>query len=393
MRFNKENFSKAYRIAMLILITALVTFSITSILIYRNGRIQYIPISKGDTTGLGATLTSFKNILQKEYLYELNEEEMIEAAIKAYVGATEDKYTEYFTKEEMEDFTTYTTGDFVGIGIYMEADIDNNKIIITSTIKNSPAEQAGLKTGDIISKVDGIAYNAEELTKMSLEIRGKEGTVVELETIRGEDKINYSIERKRVELYPIDGKVLENNIGYILLPSFDEGCSKQFKEAYEELKEMKIKSLIIDLRDNGGGIVDEALAIADYILEKEQTILITQDKNQNEEIEVSKNNPIIDVPVVILVNNGTASASEILAGALQDYKKAEIVGETTYGKGVIQELYTLSDGSGLKITTKEYYTPNRKRINEIGIIPNHEIKLDEKGIVDNQLEKAKEILK
>lgn len=393
MKINKEKLSKVYRIAMLIILTAMVTFSITSILLYRNGRIQYIPISKGDTTGLGATLTSFKSLLEQKYLYDMNENEMIEAAIKAYVGAAGDEYTEYFTKEEMESFTTYTTGNYVGIGIYMEADVENNKIRIVSPIKNSPAEQAGIKSGDIISKVNGVSYDAEQLTKMSMEIKGKEGTTVELEIIRGEEKINFVIERKNVELYPIEGEVLENNIGYILVPSFDEGCSEQFKTAYEKLKKQGIKSLIIDLRDNGGGIVDEALEIADYIIEKDKTVLITVDKNQTEEKEVTKINPIIDVPVILLVNNGTASASEILAGALQDYKKAEIVGDNTYGKGVIQELYTLSDGSGLKITIKEYYTPNRNKINKVGIKPNHHVEELENTVEDEQLQKAIELLK
>ena len=293
----------------------------------------------------------------------------------------------------MESFTTYTTGNYVGIGIYMEADLENNKIRVISPIKNSPAEQAGIKSGDIISKVNGVSYNAEQLTKMSMEIKGKEGTSVELEIIRGEEKINFVIERKNVELYPIEGKVLENNIGYILIPSFDEGCSQQFKTAYEQIKKQGIKSLIIDLRDNGGGIVDEALEIADYIIEKDKTTLITVDKNQTEEKEVTKVNPIVDVPVILLVNNGTASASEILAGALQDYKKAEIVGQNTYGKGVIQELYTLSDGSGLKITIKEYYTPNRNKINKVGIKPNHHIEELENTSEDEQLQKAIELLK
>lgn len=394
MQINKEKFSRIYKTIMLVIITVVVTFSITSILLYRNGKIKYIPVTKGDTTGLGATLTSFKELLNKKYLYEMNESEMIEAAIKGYIRALGDEYTEYFTPEEMEDFMTYTTtGNYVGIGVYMEADTKNNVIRITGTIKNGSAEKAGIQENDILAKVNGISYNASGLSQISAEIKGEEGTTVELEIIRNGRTINYSLTRSRIELYPIEGKVLEENIGYIELATFDEKCAERFKSAYEELKDKGIKALIIDLRENGGGIVDEALQIADYILDKDSTILITVNKNNEEETETSGNDPIIDVPVVVLVNYETASASEILAGALQDHKKAIIVGEKTYGKGIIQELYTLNDGSGLKVTVKENYTPNRNKINKEGITPDYELLNDKETDIDKQLEKAIELLK
>lgn len=393
MQINKEKLSQVYKTIMLVVITAVVTFSVTSILLYKSGGIKYIPVTKGDTTGLGATLTSFKELLNKKYLYELNESEMIESAIKGYINAVGDEYTEYFTPEEMETFTTYTTGNYVGIGIYMEADTKENVIRVTSTIKNGSAEKAGLQAKDIISKVNGESYEASELSKMAANIKGEEGTTVELEIIRDGKTINYSLVRASIELYPIEGKVLEENIGYIELATFDEDCAKRFKSAYEDLKSKNVKSLIIDLRNNGGGIVDEALQIADYILDKDSTILITVDKNKTEELETSKNDPIIDIPVILLVNNETASASEILAGALQDHKKAQIVGEKTYGKGVIQELYTLNDGSGLKITIKEYFTPNKNKINKEGIKPNHDILDNAETEMDEQLQKAIELLK
>ncbi len=393
MQINKEKFSKIYNTIMIVIITAVVTFSVTSILLYRNGGIKYIPVTKVDTTGLGATLTSFKELLNKKYLYELDETKMIESAIKGYINAVGDEYTEYFTPEEMENFTTYTSGNYIGIGVYIEADITNNIIRVISTIKNGSAEKAGIQANDIISKVNGISYNANELSKMTAEIKGEEGTTVELAIIRDGKELNYNLVRTNVQLYPIEGRVLEENIGYIELASFDEGCADQFRSVYEELKKKNIKGLVIDLRDNGGGIVDEALQIADYILDKDSTMLITVDKNNTEEIENSDNNPIIDVPIVVLVDNGTASASEILAGDLQDYKKSIIVGQKTFGKGVIQELYTLNDGSGLKITVKEYYTPNRNKINKVGITPDYEILNNEETDNDEQLAKAIELLK
>lgn len=393
MQINKEKLSQIYKTAMIVIITVVVTFSITSIILYKSGETKYIAVTKGDTTGLGATLTTFKDLLNKRYLYDMDEKEMIEAAIKAYIAAAGDEYTEYFTTEEMESFTTYTTGNYVGVGIYMQADTTNDVIVITSTIKNGSAEKAGLQAGDIISKVNGVSYGAKELSNMSANIKGEEGTTVDLEIIRKGKTLNYTLERTSVELYPIEGKILEDKIGYIELTTFDDGCAEEFKNVYNGLKEKGITSLIIDIRNNGGGIVDEALQIADFILDKDSTMLITTDKNKNEEIENSKNDPIVDVPVVVLVNNETASASEILAGALQDYKKAMIVGEKTYGKGVIQELYTLNDGSGLKVTIKEYFTPNRNKINKVGITPNHEVSNNDEEDRDYQLEKAIELSK
>lgn len=393
MQINKEKLAHIYNTVMLVIITIIVTFSVTTIILYKSGETKYIAVTKGDTTGLGATLTSFKNLMNKKYLYDMDESKMIEAAIKGYIGAAGDEYTEYFTKEEMESFTTYTTGNYVGVGIYMQADLENDVILVSSTIKNGPAEGAGLKAGDIISKVNGVTYNASQISEMATNIKGEEGTIVELEIIRNGKTSSYTLVRKSVELYPLEGVVLENNVGYIQLATFNDGCANEFKEVYNELKQKKINSLIIDLRHNGGGIVSEALQILDYILDKDSKMLITTDKNNNEEIEISENNSIIDIPVVVLVDNETASASEILAGALQDYKKAIIVGEKTYGKGVIQELYTLDDGSGLKITIKEYFTPNKNKINKVGIVPDHEVSNKEIKDVDYQLQRALELLK
>ena len=392
MKINKERMENAYRIVMIIIITALVTFSVTSVVLYRTGRIQYIPVSKSDTTGLGSLLSSFKQLLDNKFLYSMNDTEMTEAAIKAYISAAGDEYTVYYTPKEMEDFQTYTNGNYVGIGIYMVADTENNEIIVSSPIKNSPAYLAGIKSGDIISKVDGKTYEASQINEMANSIKGTVGTTVELEILRGNEILKFTIERENVELYPVEGKILENDIGYIELATFDEESSKRFKEAFIDLQKNGIKSLIIDLRDNGGGIVDEAMKIADYILDKDSEMLITRDKSNNEEITKSENEPIINIPIIVLTNNNTASASEMLAGALKDYKKAIVVGKTTYGKGVIQELYSLKDGSGLKITTKEYYTPNRNKIQKIGIEPNYDVDSIENNTIDEQLEKAINLL-
>lgn len=393
---------KIYRTIMLIIVVALVTFILTTCVMSNNTYKKdgsYTNIS--ENLKLNTKLNTIKKIINEDFLGEVDETKLTEAAIKGYVEGLDDEYTEYFTKEEMEEFKTETEGNYVGIGIYMLKNTKDNNIIVLSAIKGSPAEEAGLKTGDIIKKVNDKEYTAEEFEKIASDIKGKAGSKVKLEIQRGEETLTFEIERKKIELYPIESEVLENDIGYINISSFCEDCSSKFKEKYDKLKRKNIKSLVIDLRNNGGGIVDEALEILDSILDKDSIMLITADKKGEEKIEKAKKKPTIEVPIVVLVNENTASSSEIFAAALKENNKAKIIGTKTYGKGVIQESITLSDGSGIKITTEEYYTPNRNKINKIGITPDIEVDLEEKtkNITeisrdqDTQLKKAIETLK
>lgn len=375
---NTEKGKKIYKTIMLIIVVALVTFIITTAFTYNKigymvGKYSIIQ----ENAKLNAKINSIKKVLEKDFLGEIDENKLIDAAIKGYVDGLDDEYTEYFTKEEMEEFKTETEGNYVGIGIYMLQNTEENNVVVLAPIKNSPAEAAGIKSGDIIKKVNDKEYTAEEFDKISADIKGKEGTKVKLQIQRGEQILDFEVERKKIELYPIESEVLENKTGYINISTFDEGCSKEFKENYEKLKKEKVTSLIIDLRNNGGGIVEEALEILDYILEKDSTMMITVNKEGKEVIEKAKKKPSINIPIVVLVNQNTASASEIFASALKENNKAQIVGTKTYGKGVIQELLTLSDGSGIKITTEEYYTPNKNKINKVGITPDVEIELPE----------------
>ncbi len=293
-------------------------------------------------------------------------------------------------------------GNYTGIGIYLTKDIERNVILIISPIKDSPAYNAGILPGDVITKIDGESYTGEQLNEASNKIKGEVGSTVKLEIVRNNQIKEIEVKRENIKINHVEGKVIDNTtIGYIEFNSFDEGCAEEFKAKLEELKQKNITSLIIDIRNNGGGLVNEALDIADFIVDKDSTLLITTDKNGKEEISKAKNDAIINVPIIVLTNKSTASASEILAGALRDNGKATIVGEKTYGKGVIQELLTLTDGSGLKITTNEYYTPNRNKINKVGITPDVEVDLDEETkeqldieeAKDNQLQKAIEMLK
>ena len=392
---------KIYKIVMLIIITALITSLVTIIVVNEKfaSAINIKNIASGDgTTGIETALSSIRSILEDEYIGELDDEQMLEMAIKGYVAGVGDQYTVYYTPEEMNQEYDTAMGNYVGIGIYMIVNYEEGTITVVEPMEGSPAEKAGLLAGDIITKVEGEEITPENVNEMSNKIKGEEGTKVKLEIKRNEEIKEVEVERKKIEVSHIDSKMLEDNIAYIKISDFDGGTAKEFKENYETLKGQGAKSLIIDLRDNGGGVVDEAIDILEMICDKDSTLLIETDKDGNETVTKSEKNPTIDVPIKVLVNENTASASEILAGALKDNNKATIIGTKTYGKGVIQTLMRLSDGSGLKVTTAEYCTPNRNKINKIGIEPDIVVELPEnvKELTDendSQLQKAIEELK
>lgn len=402
----EERFQKIYKYIMLVVITAFVTFLITSICVsnyFTGGNIDNIPLfsSNAQSANTITSINAIKTIIDKYYFGEVDEQKLTESAIKGYVEGLGDPYSEYITADEMEEYTTQLLGNYVGIGIYMIANTEYNLIQVLAPIKDSPSDQAGILPGDLIKSIDGIEYTADNMTVAANKIKGEEGTTVDLVIIRDGKEMEFKLTRKTVLTNPITEEILENEIGYLEVSSFDQGTAEEFKEKFEDLQKKGIKSLIIDLRNNGGGIVSEALGIAEYIADKGDTLLITVDKNNKEEYSKSKQNPIVNIPVIVLVNQNSASASEILAGALKDLNKATIVGTKTYGKGVIQQIMTLSDGSGLKLTIEEYYTPNRNQINQIGIEPDVTINLPEsvknplllEREDDTQLDKAIEILK
>ena len=395
---------KVYKWIMFILITIIITSMITAFATYQyitnSGRI--LGYQEPDSfEGLENTLAKFRTELEKKYIGEIDDEKLIEGAIKGYIAALNDPYTTYYTKEEMDEIMEETEGNYVGIGIYMTMDTDKNAILIIKPIENSPAEEAGILPGDLITKINGESFSGDDLEQASKKIKGEAGTKVTLEILRNGETKTVELTRRKVSISHITAKVIENNIGYIAISDFEGECAEEFKTKYEELVKKNIKKLIIDIRNNGGGIVDEATKIADFMTEKDSVLLITKDKNGNEDITKSKNKPIINMPTVVLMNEYSASASEILAGALKDSGKATLVGKKTYGKGVIQELQRLSDGSGLKVTTNEYYTPNRNVINKVGIEPDitvnlpsdleYQSEIPEEN--DTQLQKAIETLK
>lgn len=369
---------KIYKKIMLIVITAFITFVITTFVIYT----YLINNPEELTTDLGSSSTNaylkkIRKAIDKYFLWndEVDEEELKKGAIQGYVAGLGDKYTEYVPIDDMQEYTENITGSFVGIGIYMLADEQNDRVIVYYPIPGSPAEKAGIKSGDKIIKVNNIEYTSKDFDTIADDIKGEEGTKVNIVIERDKKPLRFEIIRAKINTNPIMIKKINNKIGYLSLPSFDDGTSEDFKEKVEDLQNQGAKSLIIDLRNNGGGIVDEATKIADYILDKGDTIISTVDNTGEKEVTFSEDKPIFNMRMVVLVNENTASASEILAAALQDYGKATIVGTKTYGKGVIQTFFTLSDGSGLKITTAEYYTPKGSVIHGVGVTPDEIVKL------------------
>ena len=398
MKTEKSN--RIYKTIMLVLLTAIITFIITSISMYNVLGKKTIK-TLTNSSSIESTFNNFKKFIEKKYIGTIDEEKMLESAIKGYVEGLDDEYSEYITKEEMKEYMEETNGKYVGIGVYISNNTQTNQIVVLMPMKGSPAEEAGMKSGDIITKIDGVEYKGEDLSKASNALKQEEGTKVKVEILRDNQTIELEIERKTIKINHVESDVINNSIGYIQISTFDDGCYDEFKQKIDELKTKNIKSLIIDLRNNGGGIVEEAINIADLFTTKNSTLLITTGKNTEEEITKAKKDKEIDMPIVILVNENTASASEILTAAIKENcDKVTIVGKITFGKGVIQTIFTLTDGSGLKLTTNEYYTPKRNKINKIGIKPDVEVDFPENESVysiekqkDTQLQKAIELLK
>lgn len=395
-------------IISLVLVTAIITFAISAVIFYGinyfNPKYQIaFDKSKVNITNVNK-FNQVRSILEKSYYENVDENTLVEGAIAGMADSLKDPYTVYFTKEQMAMFTEEVAGSYVGIGVSISP-VDKDGIVsIIEPFEGSPAKKAGVMQGDKIVKVDDkdiIGLRDENLVvKM---IRGKEGTPVKLTVYRpSEGKyIDFDIVRKSIKIENIKSEVLPGNIGYIRLVKFDAEIANYFEQHLNKLLEKGITGLIIDVRDNPGGRYDQVVAIADRLLPK-GTIVYTEDKNKKRRTEYSDDKEL-NLPLVVLVNGNSASASEILAGAVKDYNKGTLVGMKTFGKGLVQIDYPLGDGSGLKVTIARYFTPSGVCIQGIGILPNVEVQLPDKlknmavsqipRNEDVQLQKAVEIIK
>lgn len=394
-----------------IICTAIVTVILTVLIIYGGNKDSaFVSFFRGDETenvvGAGLQSTSLsqklhliRNKIDSEYIGTVDENQMAEYTIKGYVAGLGDKYSAYYTKEEMTDLMEDTNGNFVGIGVYLILDEEKNLVKIYGVIPNSPAEEAGVQAEDYITSINGVSFTGSELDKVADDLRGEEGSKVTFKVLRGTETLEFTVKRRKVEIVHVSGQVVEGNIGYIAVDSYDGKVAEQFETEYNNLVAKGIKALIIDIRNNGGGLVDQSVKMADYFLDKGTNILIEKNNKDQETITKAKTDKKIKMPTVVLVNGYSASASEIFSAALKE--KADnvtIVGSKTYGKGVIQGIYNLTDGSGLKLTIEEYFTPDHNSINKVGVEPDvvvddykYASKLDTEK--DTQYKKAVEILK
>ena len=326
--------------------------------------------------------------INKEYYQDVDPEKLIVGATKGMVNSLGDKYSSYMTKAEYDQWYSTVTGEYEGIGVtfVMEKKGQGSVVLVS---EGSPAEKAGIKAGDVITKVNGKTFS--DADKMSAEIRGDIGTEVKVTYVRDKKEKTVTIIRDKIVNKSVSSQVLAGDLGYIRIASFESSTYEDFRAALDSMEKKKVKGFIIDLRDNGGGLVETAVDTADDLLGKGNITYLQDRAGKKEYIDSDARKT--DLPYVILVNGNTASASEIVTAAVQDNKGGKIVGTKTFGKGIVQSTDTLDDGSALEITVLQYFSPDGHAIHKKGIKPDYVVKDDPKTDEDEQLEKAKGLLR
>lgn len=312
-------------------------------------------------------LSEARSLIKNYYINPVSDEVLNSSSIEDMVKGLNDPYSSYFTKEEYEKFVNAIDNKFCGIGVQVLT--DNDGIKIANVIKESPAEEIGLKAGDIITKADSIDLKGLSSEQAVSYIKGEEGTSVHLTVKRDGSSFEIDVVRREISLPTVAGEVLNNSIGYIGISSFGEYTPYEFKNALDQLEEADVKSYIVDLRYNPGGYIDAALDIGGYFVGYNPLMIMENSAGYKAAYKGYNHDKVIEKPIIFLINEYSASASEILSAAVKDYKKAFFIGKTTYGKGVAQSMFSLSDGSFLKITTNEFLSPNGNTINHVGISP------------------------
>lgn len=347
-----------------------------------------------------------KSLLDKNFLFDYDEKDLYEGSLKGMFANLGDPYTQYYSKDEFSKLMETLDGRYKGIGVLVQASKEGF-IKVVQVFDGSPASEAGLKEGDYIIKVEGKEYSADQMEEAVAIMKGEEDTNVKITVRRMEEDgknfkdIDMEVARRDVKVDTIDESLMEirgKKIGYIHIKSFDDVTGEDFEASYKKLKEAGMQGLVLDLRNNPGGSLDVCLDIADKFLDK-GVIVTTEDKN-GEVITEESDEEKDDIPITVLVNENSASASEILSGALKDRDRAKIIGKKTFGKGIVQKLFPLDDGSGAKITISEYHTPSGAKINKVGVEPDIEVENTEEGLEiskknfskDDQFKKALQVL-
>ena len=341
---------------------------------------------------ISTKMQELQSYIDRFYLFDYDEENVESGIYKGMMAGLGDVYTNYYTPEEYASFMESSNGSYSGIGAMLSQDYNTGIITVVKVFEGSPAAEAGVQPDDILYKVKGEEVTGMDLNLVVSDLKGEEGTDVEVSFMRGTDVLDLTLTRRSIEVPTVEYRLITDKIGYISISEFDDVTDDQFIAALDDLNSQGMENLIIDLRDNGGGLVDVTCDILDQLL-PEGLIVYTEDKDGNREEETSDAEHYFPGKMAVLVNGNSASASEIFAGAIKDYGVGTLIGTQTFGKGIVQSLFPLSDGSAIKVTVSRYYTPAGNNIHEVGITPDIILEKDTDSEEDNQLQKAIDVLK
>lgn len=355
-----------------------------------NGDVYIQSDAVTDSDGIGSEvegkLNAIDSVLESFYFGDVDDETAKDNIYKAYLSSYGDKYTMYYTADEYKALKESTNGKFYGIGAVCQLSGEGG-VLLVDVYDNGAGYQAGLRSGDRVVNVDGRDITGMELSSAVALIKGDKGTSVTLEVIRGTERLTFSAVRDAVEAKTVSYTLLDNNIGYLSISQFEEVTTKQFKAAVEDLQSQGMKGLVIDIRNNPGGLLDTVVGMLKYML-PDGLIVYTEDKQGNRKEYKGQDNDEFNLPLAVIVNGNSASASEIFAGAIQDYGKGTIIGTQTYGKGIVQTVKPLTDGSAIKFTIAKYFTPKGQDIHGKGVTPDMVVEYDTDADVDTQLDAA-----
>lgn len=377
-------------VILLILSVAAVCIAKGYIHIGVNGDVYIQSDAVTDSDGIGSEvegkLNAIDSVLESFYFGDVDDEIAKDNIYKAYLSSYGDKYTMYYTADEYKALKESTNGKFYGIGAVCQLSGEGG-VLLVDVYDNGAGYQAGLRSGDRVVNVDGRDITGMELSSAVALIKGDKGTSVTLEVIRGTERLTFSAVRDAVEAKTVSYTLLDNNIGYLSISQFEEVTTKQFKAAVEDLQSQGMKGLVIDIRNNPGGLLDTVVGMLKYML-PDGLIVYTEDKQGNRKEYKGQDNDEFNLPLAVIVNGNSASASEIFAGAIQDYGKGTIIGTQTYGKGIVQTVKPLTDGSAIKFTIAKYFTPKGQDIHGKGVTPDMVVEYDTDADVDTQLDAA-----
>lgn len=377
-------------VILLILSVAAVCIAKGYIHIGVNGDVYIQSDAVTDSDGIGSEvegkLNAIDSVLESFYFGDVDDETAKDNIYKAYLSSYGDKYTMYYTADQYKALKESTNGKFYGIGAVCQLSGEGG-VLLVDVYDNGAGYQAGLRSGDRVVNVDGRDITDMELSSAVALIKGDKGTSVTLEVIRGTERLTFSAVRDAVEAKTVSYTLLDNNIGYLSISQFEEVTTKQFKAAVEDLQSQGMKGLVIDIRNNPGGLLDTVVGMLKYML-PDGLIVYTEDKQGNRKEYKGQDNDEFNLPLAVIVNGNSASASEIFAGAIQDYGKGTIIGTQTYGKGIVQTVKPLTDGSAIKFTIAKYFTPKGQDIHGKGVTPDMVVEYDTDADVDTQLDAA-----